>query len=212
MLLIGLTGSVGMGKSKTAGLFEAEGLPVYDADASVHALYEKGGAAVEPLSEAFPGAVRDGAVDRTVLAQKVLNDDAALDRLEAIVHPLAERMQQTFLEAQAAAGKRAVVLDIPLLLEKKFEDFVDLVIVVSASPEIQKKRVLARPGMTEEKFLSILEKQMPDAEKRQKADFIVDSSISVEDVRRQIREIIDKIDQCPARVWAARKAAPERGG
>ncbi|EJW21060.1 coaE protein [alpha proteobacterium IMCC14465] len=205
MLLVGLTGSIGMGKSKSAELFAAEGLPVYDADASVHALYEKGGAAVAPLGKYFPDAIKNDAVDRTVLGQLVLNDSEKLQKLESIVHPLAGQMQKDFLETQEAAGKKAVILDIPLLLEKNAEGLVDVVVVVSTSPEIQKKRVLERPGMTEEKFLSILGKQMPDAQKREKADFIVDSSISIEDAHRQIRDIIRGLDAFPARALEVRK-------
>ena len=206
MLLVGLTGSIGMGKSKSAELFEAEGLPVYDADASVHALYEKGGAAVAPLSEHFPEAIKDGAVDRTILGKLVLHDGEMLQKLESIVHPLAGKMQKDFLETQEAAGKKAVILDIPLLLEKKAEGLVDVVVVVSTAPEVQKQRVLDRPGMTEEKFHSILSKQMPDAEKREKADFVVDSTISVADAHSQIRDIISRLDDIPARALAVRKA------
>ena len=206
MLLVGLTGSIGMGKSKSAELFEAEGLPVYDADASVHALYEKGGAAVAPLSEHFPEAIKDGAVDRTILGKLVLHDGEMLQKLESIVHPLAGKMQKDFLETQEAAGKKAVILDIPLLLEKKAEGLVDVVVVVSTTPEVQKQRVLERPGMTEEKFYSILSKQMPDAEKREKADFVVDSTISVADAHSQIRDIISRLDDIPARALAVRKA------
>ena len=206
MLLVGLTGSIGMGKSKSAELFEAEGLPVYDADASVHALYEKGGAAVAPLSEHFPEAIKDGAVDRTILGKLVLHDGEMLQKLESIVHPLAGKMQKDFLETQEAAGKKAVILDIPLLLEKKAEGLVDVVVVVSTTPEMQKQRVLKRPGMTEEKFRYILSKQMPDAEKREKADFVVDSTISVADAHSQIRDIISRLDDIPARALAVRKA------
>ena len=206
MLLVGLTGSIGMGKSKSAELFEAEGLPVYDADASVHALYEKGGAAVAPLSEHFPEAIKDGAVDRTILGKLVLHDGEMLQKLESIVHPLAGKMQKDFLETQEAAGKKAVILDIPLLLEKKAEGLVDVVVVVSTTSEVQKQRVLERPGMTEEKFHSILSKQMPDAEKREKADFVVDSTISVADAHSQIRDIISRLDDIPARALAVRKA------
>ena len=206
MLLVGLTGSIGMGKSKSAELFEAEGLPAYDADASVHALYEKGGAAVAPISEHFPEAIKDGAVDRTILGKLVLHDGEMLQKLESIVHPLAGKMQKDFLETQEAAGKKAVILDIPLLLEKKAEGLVDVVVVVSTTPEMQKQRVLKRPGMTEEKFRSILSKQMPDAEKREKADFVVDSTISVADAHSQIRDIISRFDDIPARALAVRKA------
>ena len=206
MLLVGLTGSIGMGKSKSAELFEAEGLPVYDADASVHALYEKGGAAVAPLSEHFPEAIKDGAVDRTILGKLVLHDGEMLQKLESIVHPLAGKMQKDFLEMQEAASKKAVILDIPLLLEKKAEGLVDVVVVVSTTPEVQKQRVLKRPGMTEEKYRAILSKQMPDVEKREKADFVVDSTISVEDAQSQIRDIISRLDDIPARALAVRKA------
>ena len=206
MLLVGLTGSIGMGKSKSAELFEAEGLPVYDADASVHALYEKGGAAVAPLSEHFPEAIKDGAVDRTILGKLVLHDGEMLQKLESIVHPLAGKMQKDFLEMQEAAGKKAVILDIPLLLEKKAEGLVDVVVVVSTTPEVQKQRVLKRPGMTEEKYRAILSKQMPDVEKREKADFVVDSTISVADAQSQIRDIISRLDDIPARALAVRKA------
>ena len=206
MLLVGLTGSIGMGKSKSAELFEAEGLPVYDADASVHALYEKGGAAVAPLSEHFPEAIKDGAVDRAILGKLVLNDGEMLQKLESIVHPLAGKMQKDFLETQEAAGKKAVILDIPLLLEKKADGLVDVVVVVSTTPAVQKQRVLERSGMTEEKFHSILSKQMPDAEKREKADFVVDSTISVADAHRQIRDIISRLDDIPARALAVRWA------
>ena len=206
MLLVGLTGSIGMGKSKSAELFEAEGLPVYDADASVHALYEKGGAAVAPLSEYFPEAIKDGAVDRTILGKLVLHDGEMLQKLESIVHPLAGKMQKDFLETQEAAGKKAVILDIPLLLEKKAEGLVDVVVVVSTTPEVQKQRVLKRLGMTEEKYLAILSKQMPDVEKREKADFVVDSTISVADAQSQIRDIISRLDDIPARALAVRKA------
>ena len=206
MLLVGLTGSIGMGKSKSAELFEAEGLPVYDADASVHALYEKGGAAVAPLSEHFPEAIKDGAVDRKILGKLVLHDGEMLQKLESIVHPLAGKMQKDFLEMQEAASKKAVILDIPLLLEKKAEGLVDVVVVVSTTPEVQKQRVLKRPGMTEEKYRAILSKQMPDVEKREKADFVVDSTISVEDAQSQIRDIISRLDDIPARALAVRKA------
>ncbi len=206
MLLVGLTGSIGMGKSKSAELFEAEGLPVYDADAAVHALYKKGGAAVAPLSEHFPEAIKDGAVDRTILGKLVLHDGEMLQKLESIVHPLAGKMQKYFLETQEAAGKKAVILDIPLLLEKKAEGLVDVVVVVSTTPEVQNQRVLTRPGMTEEKYRAILSKQMPDIEKREKADFVVDSTISVADAKSQIRDIISRLDDIPARALAVRKA------
>ena len=193
MYLIGLTGSIGMGKPQTAALFEQEGVPRYDADAAVHALYEVGGAAVEPIGEMFPEAVRDGAVDRAVLGQIVLKDSAKLAALEKAVHPLAGATQVDFLNAQIAAGATHVLLDIPLLFETGGHEFVDCVVVVSAPPEIQRARVLARPGMTEEKFEDILTKQVADSDKRAAADFIVDSSVSVADAHRQVKEILAEL-------------------
>ena len=193
MYLIGLTGSIGMGKTQTAELFEQEGVPRYDADAAVHALYEVGGAAVEPIGKMFPKAVRDGAVDRAVLGQIVLKDSAKLAALEKAVHPLAGATQVDFLNAQIAAGATHVLLDIPLLFETGGHKFVDCVVVVSAPPEIQRARVLARPGMTEEKFEDILTKQVADSDKRAAADFIVDSSVSVADAHRQVKEILAEL-------------------
>ena len=193
MYLIGLTGSIGMGKTQTAALFEQEGVPRYDADAAVHALYEVGGAAVEPIGEMFPEAVRDGAVDRAVLGQIVLKDSAKLAALEKAVHPLAGATQVDFLNAQIAAGATHVLLDIPLLFETGGHEFVDCVVVVSAPPEIQRARVLARPGMTEEKFEDILTKQVADSDKRAAADFIVDSSGSVADAHRQVKDILAEL-------------------
>ena len=190
MYLIGLTGSIGMGKTQTAALFEEEGVSRYDADAAVHGLYEVGGAAVGPIGEMFPEAVRDGAVDRAALGQIVLKDGAKLAALEKVVHPLAGATQVDFLNAQMAAGATHVLLDIPLLFETGGHEFVDCVVVVSAPPDIQRARVLERPGMTEEKFADILAKQVPDSDKRAAADFIVDSSVSVADAHRQVKEIL----------------------
>ena len=190
MYLIGLTGSIGMGKTQTAALFEEEGVPRYDADAAVHALYEIGGAAVEPIGEIFPDAVRGGAVDRAALGQIVLKDVAKLAALEKIVHPLVGATQVDFLNEQISAGESHVLLDIPLLFETGGHEFVDCVVVVSAPADIQRARVLARPGMTEEKFDDILAKQVPDSDKRAAADFIVDSSVSVADAHRQVKEIL----------------------
>ena len=190
MYLIGLTGSIGMGKTQTAALFEEEGVPRYDADAAVHGLYEVGGAAVGPIGEMFPEAVRDGAVDRAALGRIVLKDGAKLAALEKMVHPLAGATQVDFLNAQMAAGATHVLLDIPLLFETGGHEFVDCVVVVSAPPDIQRARVLERPGMTEEKFADILAKQVPDSDKRAAADFIVDSSVSVADAHRQVKEIL----------------------
>lgn len=207
MYIIGLTGSIGMGKSLTASLFRQEGVPCYDADAAVHGLYEKGGAAVAPIGDLVPEAIVDGAVDRGVLGQIVLKDSDKLKALEAIVHPLAGQAQMRFLLDNEAAGAPVVVLDIPLLLENNGDKFVDSVVVVSAPFALQRERVLARPGMSEERFTDILAKQVPDDEKRQRAEFIVDSSISVEDAHAQVRAILDHIGGRDGAAFTARKAA-----
>jgi len=204
MYLIGLTGSIGMGKTQTAALFEEEGVPRYDADAAVHGLYEVGGAAVGPIGEMFPEAVRDGAVDRAALGRIVLKDGAKLAALEKMVHPLAGATQVDFLNAQMAAGATHVLLDIPLLFETGGHEFVDCVVVVSAPPDIQRARVLERPGMTEEKFTDILAKQVPDSDKRAAADFIVDSSVSVTDAHRQVKEILAAVRDRKGTVLQAR--------
>ena len=204
MYLIGLTGSIGMGKTQTAALFEEEGVSRYDADAAVHGLYEVGGAAVGPIGEMFPEAVRDGAVDRAALGQIVLKDGAKLAALEKVVHPLAGATQVDFLNAQMAAGATHVLLDIPLLFETGGHEFVDCVVVVSAPPDIQRARVLERPGMTEEKFADILAKQVPDSDKRAAADFIVDSSVSVADAHRQVKESLAAVRDRKGTVLQAR--------
>ena len=204
MYLIGLTGSIGMGKTQTAALFEEEGVPRYDADAAVHGLYEVGGAAVGPIGEMFPEAMRDGAVDRAALGRIVLKDGAKLAALEKMVHPLAGATQADFLSAQITAGATHVLLDIPLLFETGGHEFVDCVVVVSAPPDIQRARVLERPGMTEEKFADILAKQVPDSDKRAAADFIVDSSVSVADAHRQVKEILAAVRDRKGTVLQAR--------
>lgn len=209
MYLIGLTGSIGMGKSQTASLFRDEGVPVYDADAAVHALYEKGGAAVAPIGQLVPEAVVDGAVDRVILGRHVLQDNDKLKALEAIVHPLAGQTQMQFLTQAVADGAEMVVLDIPLLFETGGDGFVDSVVVVSAPATMQRERVLARPGMSEEKLDDILAKQMPDADKRARADFIVDSSISVADAHRQVRAILEQLRGRQGTALAARQARIE---
>jgi dephospho-CoA kinase len=193
--LLGLTGSIGMGKSKTSELFRELGVPVYDADATVHTLYAKGGAAVDLLQPIFPTAITDGAVDRAVLSSLVLKDADALKQLEQIVHPLAGQQQLKFIQDNIAAQTAVAIFDIPLLFENGGETKFDAVIVVSAPAEIQKQRVLERPNMTEDKFNDILAKQVPDAIKREKADFIVDSSISVDDARRQVGDILIQLKQ-----------------
>lgn len=209
MYLIGLTGSIGMGKSQTASLFRDEGVPVYDADAAVHALYEKGGAAVAPIGQLVPEAVVDGAVDRVILGRHVLQDNDKLKALEAIVHPLAGHTQMQFLTQAVADGAEMAVLDIPLLFETGGDGFVDSVVVVSAPAALQRERVLARPGMSEEKLDDILAKQMPDADKRARADFIVDSSISVADAHRQVRAILEQLRGRQGTALAARQARIE---
>jgi dephospho-CoA kinase len=188
MVVLGLTGSIGMGKSTAAGMFRERGAPVHDSDAVVHRLYA--GAAAPLIEAAFPGVVENGVVDRTLLGQRVLGDGAAMKRLEAIVHPLVRAEEKAFL-AQAAASRAPVaVLDIPLLFETGGEARVDVIAVVSAPAEEQRRRVLARPGMTEEKFRQILARQTPDAEKRRRAHFVVDTGHGMEPARRQIRDIL----------------------
>lgn len=190
MKIVGLTGSIGMGKSTTAAMFRDAGIPVYDADAAVHDLYDQGGAAVGPVGEAFPGVVKDGRVDREALRQQVLGNPEALKRLNAIVHPLVGQDRVQFFKAAEAAGADMVVLDIPLLFETGGHANVDAVVVVSAPPEMQRERVLARPGMTPERLDAILAQQTPDAEKRARAHFVVDTGQGLEHARAQVMTII----------------------
>jgi dephospho-CoA kinase len=197
MFVLGLTGSVGMGKTTTARFFAEAGVPVHDADAVVHRLYE--GAAVAAIEAAFPGTVSHGKVDRSKLAARVLGDRAALKRLEDIVHPLVQEAEQRLLEEAEANGEKIAVLDIPLLFETGGDARVDAVVVVSAPTEVQRARVLERPGMTMEKLDSILAKQMPDAEKRRRADFVVDTSCGFEVARAQVRAILDAVATMPKR-------------
>lgn len=204
MLLIGLTGSIGMGKSETAKMFMALGVPVYDADAAVHAIYERGGAAVEPIRAVFPSAIVDGAVDRKELSKAVLGLPEEMKKLEAIVHPLAGQAQIDFLRKAEADGHEMVVLDIPLLFETGGENRVDVVVVVSAPYHIQRERVLARPDMTEAKFAAIHAKQVPDDEKRQRADFIVDSSDGLEKARATVASIVEELKGREGRVLGER--------
>ena len=202
MIVLGLTGSIGMGKSTTAQLFEAEGVPVYDADAAVHALYAKGGAAAA-IEAAFPGVTVDGAVDRTRLSAEVVGKPEALKRLEAIVHPLVGHSRQSFFEAAQASGADVVVLDIPLLFETGGERNVDAVVVVSAPEALQRERVLARPGMTAEKLDAILARQTPDAEKRARADFVIDTARGLEPARAEVRAVLAAV-RAPG--WTGRRA------
>jgi len=186
-----LTGSLGMGKSTAARFFAEAGVPVHDSDAAVHGLYE--GEAAPAIEQAFPGSTVDGKVDRVKLAAMVLSNKTALARLEAIVHPLVGVLRDRFLAEAQAGGAPVVVLDIPLLFEAGLECHCDAVVVVSASAEIQRTRAFERPGMTEEKFAAILAKQMPDAEKRRRADFVVDSSRSLDHARAQVRDILSAV-------------------
>jgi len=189
-LHIGLTGSIGMGKSETAKMFARLGIPVYDADAAVHRLYAKDGAAVAPVEAAFPGTVRDGAVDRGELSKHVTGNPEATAKLQAIVYPLMAGERRKFLEAAAAAGAELVVFDIPLLFETQGEGAMDAVVVVSAPSHIQRARVLARPGMTAEKFDYLHARQMPDAEKRAKAHFVVVTDQGLEHAFEQVKMIV----------------------
>jgi dephospho-CoA kinase len=193
MKIIGLTGSIGMGKSTVAKMFAEEGAPLFDSDAAVHALYAKDGAAVAPVEAAFPGVARDGAIDRTLLSPRVVGDAEAMLRLERIVHPLVRQAQADFLSARAAEGAPFAVLDIPLLLESANAQGVGSIVVVSAPPDVQRARVLARPGMSVEKFEAILARQMPDAEKRARANFVIDTGCSLEETRAQVRAVLDAL-------------------
>ena len=191
MKVLGLTGSIGMGKSVTASLFRDAGVPVYDADAAVHALYADGGGAVGPLTERFGNIVRDGGIDRSALRQIVLDDPVALADLEAIVHPLVGASQLEFRRQAALSGADFLVLDIPLLYETGGDARCDYVAVVSAPASVQAERVLARPGMTEDAFRAILAKQMPDEQKRARADFVISTGFGIEFARDHVRAIVD---------------------
>jgi dephospho-CoA kinase len=189
MIVLGLTGSIGMGKSTTAKLFAEAGVPVYDADAAVHLLYE--GEAVPAIEAAFPGTTANGKVDRNGLSARVVHDPSAMRRLEQIVHPMLGASRQKFLIEAERSGAPVAVVDVPLLFETRGEGRVDAVVVVTTSPEIQRERILARPNMTDEKLDAILARQMPDAEKRRRANFVVDTSHGLDPVRTRIRDILD---------------------
>ena len=204
MLLIGLTGSIGMGKSETARMFRELGVPVYDADAAVHELYGKGGKAVEPIGEVFPQAIVDGAVDRKALSQCVVGLPDEMKKLESIVHPLVGEVQLDFLKKSASDGHEMVVLDIPLLYETGGESRVDVVVVVSAPYHLQKERVLARPDMDEAKFAAIHAKQLPDEEKRKRADFIVESDKGLDHASAQVKEIVAALKGREGKVFRER--------
>lgn len=191
MLVIGLTGSIGMGKSTTAQMFADEGIPVYDADAAVHALYAKGGTAIEPIGELVPEAIVDNAVDRDVLRQAVFQDETLLGKIEAAVHPLLQNSRRDFFSKNLKAP--IVLLDIPLLFETGGDKSVHKIVVVTAPPEVQRERVLARDDMTEERFEAILAKQLPDAEKRERADFIIDTSDGLDAARMSVGVIVSML-------------------
>lgn len=197
MVILGLTGSIGMGKSTTAKLFAEAGAAVYDADAAVHALYA--GKAVEPIRSAFPDAVKDGRVDRAALSKIVLNDKTKMMLLESLVHPLVQEAERSFIAQAKQERRNLVVLDIPLLFEVGKDKKVDAVVVVSAPYDVQRSRVLERPGMTAEKFEAIYTKQMSDAEKRKRAHFIVDTGAGVESARHSVRAIIKAISYISSR-------------
>ena len=197
MFILGLTGSIGMGKSTTAKFFSEAGVPVHDSDAVVHRLYA--GEAVAPVEEAFPGTVVDGKIDRAKLSEKLIGNPEAIKRLEAIVHPLVRAVSQRFVQEQAARGARSIVLDIPLLFETGGEKNVDAVVVVSAPAEVQRARVLSRPGVTAERLEALLARQMPDAQKRARAHFVVDSSRSFDSARAQVHAILRAIAGSPGR-------------
>src|ERR1700687_693928 len=197
MIILGLTGSIGMGKSTAAKLFAEAGVPVYDADAAVHTIYE--GEAVPAIEAAFPGTTADGKVDRNKLSEKVVHDPAAMKRLEQIVHPMLGASRQKFFDDAERSGAPVVVVDVPLLFETGGEKRVDAVVVVTTSPEKQRERILARGTMTNEALDAILARQLPDAEKRKRADFVVDTSHGLDPVRAQIRDILDQAAKMPQR-------------
>ena len=197
MFILGLTGSIGMGKSTTANFFREAGVPVHDSDAVVHQLYE--GEAVAPVEAAFPGVTVDGRIDRGKLAEKLVGYPNAIKRLESVVHPLVRAVSDRFIEQQRARGARVIVLDIPLLFETGGEKRVDAVLVVSAPADVQRARVLSRPGMTAERLDALLARQMSDAEKRARAHFIVDSSRSFDSARAQVLGVLRAVAALPGR-------------
>jgi len=197
MLIIGLTGSIGMGKSTTLQMFADEGVPVYDADAAVHAVYSS--TAVPIVEAAFPGTTADGKVDRQKLSQRVLGNPEALKKLEQVVHPLLGAHRQAFLAEAEKSGAPIVLMDVPLLFETGGEKRMDAVVVVTAPAELQRQRVLARENMTAEKLDAILARQTPDAEKRKRADFVVDTSRGLDPVRADVKDILAKVAKMPQR-------------
>lgn len=204
MIILGLTGSIGMGKSETARMFRREGVPVFDADAAVHELFAAGGAAVKPVGAAFPGVVKDGVVDRKTLGAKVFKNEVALRALESIVHPLVGRARQRFLKQHGARGTPMVVMDVPLLFETGGERNVDASVVVSAPAFLQRQRVLARPNMDDQRLADVLAQQVPDAQKRARADFIVPSGLGKAPVLQAVRRIIKIMSRRQGHVWPNR--------
>jgi dephospho-CoA kinase len=190
MIVLGLTGSIAMGKTETARMFAARGVPVFDSDSAVHSLYAQGGDAVPEVAALTPDAIVDGSVDRRRLAALVQAEPSLLRRIESVVHPLVEAMQREFLESTAAKGADMALLDIPLLFEKNREDDVDVIIVVSAGEQLQRQRALSRAGMTEEKLDFILARQLPDAQKRARADYVIDTSESLAETAREVERVI----------------------
>ncbi|WP_395661170.1 dephospho-CoA kinase [Aestuariivirga sp.] len=190
MIVLGLTGSIAMGKTETARMFAARGVPVFDSDSAVHSLYAQGGDAVPEVAALAPDAIVDGSVDRRRLAALVQAEPSLLRRIESVVHPLVAAMQREFLESAAAKGADMALLDIPLLFEKNREDDVDVIIVVSAGEQLQRQRALSRAGMTEEKLDFILARQLPDAQKRARADYVIDTSESLAETAREVERVI----------------------
>lgn len=209
MIVIGLTGSIGMGKSTTARLFAEEGLPVWDADQAVHDLYAEGGAAVAPIRAAFPSAVKGEAVDRAELAARLKDEPEAFARLEAIVHPLVAEDRTRFLRHAQESEAPAAVLDVPLLFEVGADALADAVVVASAPHKVQRERVLSRPGMDEARFAALLERQMPDAHKRARADFVIDTQHGLDHARDQVRAVIAAVT---APGFRSRAQALDEGG
>ena len=201
MMIVGLTGSIGMGKSTAAKMLRQMGVPVYDADANVHALQAKGGAALPAIEAAFPGVVKDGVLDRQALGARVFGNKEALRRLESIVHPLVGQRQRAFLKRAARRGEKLVVLDIPLLFEGAGERRVDATLVVSAPAFLQRHRVMARPGMSAERFLGILRQQVPDAEKRRNATIVIPTGLGLAPTRLALAKAIAKLKQRRGRFW-----------
>ena len=193
MIIVGLTGSIGMGKTTTAALFADEGVPVNDADQVVHDLYRSD--AVEPIRAMFPDAIVDGIVDRKKLSENLAKNPAKFVDLEAVVHPLVRAREKAFLDEQRALGKKVVVLDIPLLFETGGDRRVDKIVVVSCEPDVQRQRVLSRPGMTPEKFELILSRQTPDAEKRARADYVIDTGHGIDMARSQVKTLLKELGE-----------------